>query len=42
MKERSELYSIFKSFDMEIKTQFDVSICIFIFDNACEYFHVFV
>ena len=28
MKDRSELYSIFKSFFMEIKTHFDTSMCI--------------
>ena len=39
MKERSELCSIFKSFYMEIKTQFNASLCIFRSDNACEYFH---
>jgi hypothetical protein len=38
MKERSELYAIFKSFYHEIKTQFDVSIRIFRSDNACEYY----
>ena len=39
MKERSELYSIFKSFYMEIKTQFNASLHIFRYDNAHEYFH---
>ena len=39
MKERSELYSIFKSFYMEIKTQFNASLRIFCSDNAREYFH---
>ena len=39
MKERSELYSIFKSFYMEIKTQFNASLRIFRSDNAREYFH---
>ena len=39
MKERSELCSIFKSFYMEIKTQFNASLRIFRFDNAREYFH---
>ncbi|XP_065634696.1 uncharacterized protein LOC111997374 isoform X1 [Quercus suber] len=39
MKERSKLYSIFKSFYMEIKTQFKASLRIFRSDNAREYFH---
>ena len=39
MKERSELCSIFKSFYMEIKTQFNASLRIFRFDTAHEYFH---
>ena len=39
MKEQSELYSIFKSFYMEIKTQFNASLRIFRSDNAHEYFH---
>ena len=39
IKERSELYSIFKSFYMEIKTQFNDSLCIFRSNNAREYFH---
>ena len=39
MKQRSELYSIFKSFYMEIKTQFNVSLHIFQSDNVHEYFH---
>ena len=39
MKEMSELCSIFKSMFMKIKTQFDVSLHIFQFDNAHEYFH---
>ena len=39
MKERSELYSIFKSFYMEIKTQFNASLHSFRSDNAREYFH---
>ena len=39
MKKRSELYSIFKSFYMEIKTQFNALLCIFRSDNAREYFH---
>ena len=39
MKEWSELCSIFKSFYMEIKTQFNASLRIFRFDNAREYFH---
>ena len=39
MKERSELYSIFKSFYREIKTQFNALLRIFWFDNAREYFH---
>ena len=39
MKERYELYSIFKSFYMEIKTQFNASLRIFWSDNACEYFY---
>ena len=39
IKERSELYSIFKSFYMEIKTQFNDSLCIFRSNNAHEYFH---
>ena len=39
MKERSKLYSIFKSFYMEIKTQFNASLHIFRSDNAREYFH---
>ena len=39
MKERSELYFIFKSFYMEIKTQFNALLRIFRFDNAREYFH---
>ena len=39
MKERSELYSIFKSFYTEIKTQFNASLRIFRSDNAHEYFH---
>ena len=38
MKKRSELSSIFKSFYMEIKTQFDTCIRIFRSDNAREYF----
>ncbi|KAH7845799.1 hypothetical protein Vadar_006185 [Vaccinium darrowii] len=38
MKMRSELSSIFKSFYMEIKTQFDTCICIFRSNNAREYF----
>ena len=38
MQKRSELYSIFKSFYEEIKTQFDVDIRIFRSDNAREYF----
>ena len=39
MKKRSEMYSIFKSFYMEIKTQFNASLHIFRSDNAREYFH---
>lgn len=39
MKERSELYSIFKSFYMEIKTQFIVPVRIFRSNNAPEYYH---
>ena len=39
MKQRSELYSIFKSFYMEIKTQFNASLHIFRSDNVHEYFH---
>ena len=39
MKEMFELYSIFKSFYMEIKTQFNASLHIFRSDNAHEYFH---
>ena len=39
MKERSELYSIFKSFYMEIKTQFNASLHNFRSKNAHEYFH---
>ena len=39
MKERSELYSIFKSFYMEIKTQFNALLRSFWSDNAREYFH---
>ena len=39
MKEQSELYSIFKSFYMEIKTRFNASLRIFRSDNAHEYFH---
>ena len=39
MKERSELYSIFKSFYMKIKTQFNASPRIFQSDNAREYLH---
>ena len=42
MKEMSELYLIFKSFYMEIKTQFNASLHIFRSDNACEYFHTFL
>lgn len=45
MKERSNLYSILKSFYMEIKTQFDAlhsSINVFQSDNAHEYFHIFL
>ena len=42
MKERSELYSIFKSFYMEIKTQFNASLRIFRSDNAHENFHTFL
>ena len=38
MKECSELYSIFKSFYMKIKTQFNASLRIFWSDNAHEYF----
>ena len=38
MKDRCELYLIFKSFFMEIKTQSDTSICVFRSDNACEYY----
>ena len=33
------MYSIFKSFFIEIKTQFNVSLRIFQSDNAREYFH---
>ena len=40
MKERSELYSIFKSFFMEIKTQFNASLHIFQSNNAREYLHM--
>ena len=40
LKKRSELYSIFKSFYMEIKTQFNASLRIFRSDNAREYFHI--
>ena len=39
LKERFELYSIFKSFYMEKKTQFNASLRIFWSDNAREYFH---
>ena len=39
MKERSKLYSSFKSFYMEIMTQFNASLHIFRSDNAHEYFH---
>ena len=39
MKEMFELFSIFKSFFMEIKTQFNASLRIFRSDNAREYFH---
>ena len=39
MIERFELFSIFKSFFMEIKTQFNASLRIFRSDNAREYFH---
>ena len=42
MKERSELYSIFKSFYMEIMLQFNASLHIFRSNNAHEYFHTFV
>ena len=42
IKERSELYSIFKSFYMEIKTQFNASLRIFWSDSACEYFLTFL
>ena len=38
MKECSELYSIFKSFYMKIKTQFNASLRIFWSENAHEYF----
>ena len=38
VKDCFELYSIFKSFYMEIKTQFDTSICLFCSDNAREYY----
>ena len=37
MKDRSELFSIFKSFFAEIQNQFGVSICTFHSDNALEY-----
>ena len=39
MKDRSRLYSIFKSFYNEIKTKFNVSICLFRSNNARENFH---
>ena len=39
MKERSELKTIFKSFYMEIKTQFNTCIRMFRSDNAREFFH---
>jgi transposase InsO family protein len=39
MKERSELKSVFKTFFMEVKNQFDTCIKIFRSDNAREYFH---
>ena len=39
LKERFELYSIFKSFYMEKKTQFNASLRIFWSNNAREYFH---
>ena len=39
MKERSELYSIFKSFYMEINTQFNALLRSFRSDNAREYFY---
>ena len=42
MKERSELYSIFKSFYREIKTQFNALLRSFRSDNAREYFHTFL
>ena len=39
-KDQSELYSIFKSFFMKIKTQFDTSICVVRSNNAREYYFV--
>ena len=39
MKERSELYSIFKLFYMEIKTQINASLRIIWSNNGREYFH---
>ena len=39
MKERFELYLIFKSFYMEITTQLNALLRIFQSDNAHEYFH---
>ena len=37
MKERSEVYEIFKTFHVEVKTQFGHSIRILRSDNAKEY-----
>ena len=39
MKERSEVFSIFKPFFMGIKTQLNALLHIFRSDNACEYFY---
>ena len=38
MKTRVELFSIFRKFHAEIRTQFDTSICILRSDHAKEYF----
>ena len=38
MKTRAELFFIFKKFHVEIRTQFNTSICILRSDNAKKYF----
>ena len=42
MKERSNLYSILKSFYMEIKTQFDAYILPFMFFNLIMLMNIFI